>query len=177
LGIHCDAVERGRKRALKAREQSSKKEKVFNAWNQSKPKGNFVKRWQFVLIIIEILSVAVIGTFAYIVLQPGRHYESVLMYQWNASPIANASSPFTITGKQWYVKCSAAGYGQPVAYSLNMSVLETSTNKFVDQATLTNQQTTHYFTEQGTFYLNLKVNNPTNLTGQLLFLIDVWQLS
>jgi len=90
--------------------------------------------------------------------------------------MTNTTGPFTTNGKKWYVEWASVSYDM-VSSSLEVSVRDASTNALVDQANLTNQQPTHYFNEQGKFYLSLQVNNATNLEGGQLVLVDVWELA
>ena len=137
--------------------------------------GTIVEKRVVALIITLIVSVTIIGTVSYYALQPGEHYYSLLMFQWEYPSMSNTTAPFVINGKQWYVECTFASYDL-VSSALDVSVRNASTDALVDQANLTNQQPKHYFNEQGKFYLSIEVNNPTNLEGGQLVLVDVWEL-
>lgn len=126
------------------------------------------------LIIVLIISVAMISTFAYYAFQPSQQYYPLMTTQWETPPITNTTAPFTITGKEWYVHWTFVSYGL-VSSSLDVSVRNASTNAVVEDVTLTNAQPMHYFNTQGTFYLSIRLNNATNVF-QNQILVDVYEL-
>ncbi|MGD0977564.1 MAG: hypothetical protein ABR962_00315 [Candidatus Bathyarchaeia archaeon] len=132
-----------------------------------------MERRLIVVIILLIVSVTTVGMVAYYALQPSEHYHPLLLYQWEPPPMTNTTTPFTTTGKQWYIEWTFATY-HLVSSSLDVSVRKASNDALVEKVTLTSQQPKHYFNEQGTFYLTIMVNNATNLEGEQLVLVDVW---
>jgi hypothetical protein len=134
-----------------------------------------VERWVVAFIIVGIVFVTILSVAYYYVYQPTEQYYLVIQHRWRTPPMTNTTAPFTISGKKWYVELGYASYSL-INASLDISITDASTNALIEQATLTNEQRTHYFNVQGNFYLSMKLNNATNVDTYSWILVTVWEV-